>query len=76
MSSNRPFPSFPEPLHQNKVKYLAFDMEMIFHSHTKETHFHKKGWALCHILEVRVFGTRKWPIARHVLIVFCLVASL
>ena len=33
------------PLYENKVKWSAFDMEMIFHSHAKKTHFHKK--ALC-----------------------------
>ena len=38
-------------------------MEMIFHSHANKTHFHKKGCALGLILKVRVFGTRKWPIA-------------
>ena len=40
----------------------AFDMEMIFHSHANETHFHKEDCALGLILKVRVFGTRKWPI--------------
>ena len=34
-------------------------MEMIFHSHANKTHFHNRGCAL----EVRVFGTRKWPIS-------------
>ena len=37
-------------------------MEMIFHSHANETHFHKKGCALGLFLKVRVSGTRKWPI--------------
>ena len=37
-------------------------MEMIFHSHASKTNFHKKGCALALILNVRVFGTRKWPI--------------
>ena len=36
---------------------------MIFHSHANKTHFHKKGCAFGLILKVRVFGTRKWPIA-------------
>ena len=62
--SNRPFPSSPGPLYQNKVKCSAFDMEMIFHSHASKTHFHKKGCALGLILKVRVLGTRKWSI-RH-----------
>ena len=33
---------------------MAFDMEMIFHSHTNKTHFHRKGCALGLILKVRV----------------------
>ena len=37
-------------------------MEIIFHSHANETHFHKKGCAPSLILKVRVCGTRKWPI--------------
>ena len=36
---------------------------MTFHSHANKTHFHKKACALGLILKVRVFGTRKWPIA-------------
>ena len=40
-----PFPSFPGPLYQNEVKCLAFDMEIIFHSHANKTHFHKKSCA-------------------------------
>ena len=38
-------------------------MEIIFHSHANKTHFHKKGCAPILILKVRVFGTRKRPIA-------------
>ena len=49
----------PGPLYQNEVKCTALDVEMIFHSHTNKTHFHKKGCALGLILKVRVFGTRK-----------------
>ena len=41
---------------------LSLDMEMIFHSRANKTHFHKKGCALDFILNVRVFGTRKWPL--------------
>ena len=60
--TSRPIPSFPTPLFQNEVKWSAFDMEQIFHSHANKTHFHKKGCALGLILKVRLFGTRKWPI--------------
>ena len=56
---NRPLPSSPGPLYQNKR--WAFDMEMFFHSHASKIHFHNKGCALGLILKVRVFGTRKWP---------------
>ena len=58
---NRPFSSSPGPLYQNEAKCLAFDTEMIFHSHASKIHFRKKGCALGLILKVRVFGTRQWP---------------
>ena len=38
-------------------------MEMIFNSYANKPHFHKKGCALGLILKVKVFGTRKGPIA-------------
>ena len=53
---------FPGPLFQNEARCSAFDMEIIFHSHANNTHFHEKGCAPSLILKVRVFGTRKWPI--------------
>ena len=62
MLFNRPFPSSPGPLYQNEVKCSTFDEEMIFHSHANKIHIHKKCCTLDLILEVRVFGTRKWPI--------------
>ena len=37
--TNRPFTSSPAPLYHNEVKCLAFDEEMIFHSHANKTHF-------------------------------------
>ena len=43
----------------NEVQYIAFDMEMSFHSHANKTHFYKKDCALGLILKVRVFGTHK-----------------
>ena len=61
-SPNRPIPSSPRLLFQNEGRCSAFDMEVIIHSHTNKTHFHKKGCAPSLILKVRVFGTRKWPI--------------
>ena len=60
MCVNRP--CLPVPQYQNEVKCSTFDMEMIFHSHTNKSHFHKKGCALGLILMVRVFGTREWPV--------------
>ena len=33
---------------------------MVFYFHANKTHFYKKGFALCLVLKVRVFGTRKW----------------
>ena len=35
----------PGPLFQNEGRRSAFDMEIIFHSHANQTHFHKKGCA-------------------------------
>ena len=55
MMSNRPFLSSPGPLFQNEVKCSGFDLEIIFHSHAKKTHFHKKGCTPSLILKVRVF---------------------
>ena len=52
------------PLFQNEGRCSAFNMEIIFHSHANNTHFHKKGCAPSLILKVRVFGTRKWPISQ------------
>ena len=59
---NRSFLSSPGPPYQNEVKYSAFDIEMIFHSHADKTNFHRKGYTLGLILKVRFFGTQKWPI--------------
>ena len=67
---NRPFSSSPGPLFENEGKGSAFDMEIIFHSHANNTHFHKKGCAPSLILKVRVFGTRKWPIHVSLIITF------
>ena len=53
---------FPRALYQNEVRWSAFDMQMIFHSHANKTHFHKKDCAVGIILKMKVFGTRKWPI--------------
>ena len=42
----------------------AIDTIMIFYSHVNKTHFHKKGFALSLVFNVRVFGTRNRPIVR------------
>ena len=34
--------SSPRPLYPNEVKYSAFAVERIFHSHANKIHFHKK----------------------------------
>ena len=36
--------------------------KMSLYSHENKTHFHKKGFALSLVLEVRVLPTLKWPI--------------
>ena len=87
VSQNRPFPSSPGPLFQNRGSgelgnglfwltamvfqfNLISNMEIIVDSHANKTHFHKKGCAPSLILKVRVFGTRKRPIAEisHVVV--------
>ena len=40
------------------LKCSAFDMEMIFHSHANETHFHRKGCSRGLILKVGVMELR------------------
>ena len=60
IADNRRFPHSPGLcIKTNEVQCIAFDMEMIFHSHANKTHFYKKGCALGLILKVRVFGTHK-----------------
>ena len=34
-------------------------MKMSFNSHANKTHFHKKGFVLCLVFKVRIFGTLK-----------------
>ena len=41
----------------------------MFYYHANKTHFHKKVFALGLVLGVRVFGTRKWAIKAHCLII-------
>ena len=60
---NRPFTSCSKPLFQSEAKCESIDMEMIY-SYANKTNFHKKGFARSLVLEVRVFGTRKWPVIR------------
>ena len=61
LSNNIPFPSSLGPVYQKEVKWSAFNMEMIFHSHAHANNsFHKKGSCLGLIWKVRVFGTFFW----------------
>ena len=62
-------------LASQKGRCSAFDMEIIFHSHANKTHFHKKGCVPSLILKVRVFGTRKWPIAQGCCLLTCITNS-
>ena len=41
-------------------------MKIVFYSDANEAQYHKKGFTLSLVLKVRVFGTRKWPIAFHI----------
>ena len=66
---NRPFPSSKKSHFQSEAKCEAIDMKMIFNYDANKTHFHNKGFALSLVLKVRFFGTRKWPIKEHYVIV-------
>ena len=61
--TNRPFPSSKKFHFQNEAKCETFVVEMSFICIIIKTHFHNKGFALSLVLEVKLFGTRKWPIA-------------
>ena len=43
-------------------------MKMILHSHANKTHFQNKGFALSHVLKVRVFGIQRWLILLSLLL--------
>ena len=60
---NRPFPSSKTFHFQNEAKCETFVVEMSFNYDANKTHFHNKGFALSLVLKVKLFGTRKWPIA-------------
>ena len=62
LGENRPFPSSKKSHFQSEAKYEVIDMKMIFNCDANKTHFHNKGFALSLVLNVRYFGTRKWPI--------------
>ena len=57
----RPFPSCSKLLFQSEAKSETIAVKMIFHSHSNEAHYHKKGFGLSRVSKVRFFGTRKWP---------------
>ena len=75
VTGNRQFPSSPGPLFQNEGRCSAFDMKIIFHSHANKTHLHKKGCVPSLILKVRIFGTRKRPIAQGFCLLACITSS-
>ena len=54
------YPSCPKPQFQSEAKCKAIDM----HSRANKTHFHKKGFALSLVLKGKLFGNRRWSIAK------------
>ena len=56
----RAIPSCPKPQFQSEAKCKAIDM----HSRANKTHFHKKGFALSLVLKGKLFGNRRWSIAK------------
>ena len=65
---NRPFSSSKKFHFQNEAKCETFVVKMSFNYDANKTHFHNKGFALSLVLKVKLFGTRKWPIARVMLL--------
>ena len=62
------FPSSKKSHFQNEAKCETFVVKMSFISMTIKNHFHINGFALNLALKVRLFGTRKWPIVKGVMI--------
>ena len=60
---NRPFPSSKKFHFQNEAKCETFVVEMSFICIIIKNYFHINGFALSLVLKVKLFGTRKWPIA-------------
>ena len=58
----------PEPLLQSEAKGEAIDMKMSFNYDANKTHFQNKGFALGHVLKVRVFGIQRWLILLFLLL--------
>lgn len=56
---NGPFSSCPKFLFQSEVKCEAIAMKMFIYCHANKPHFHKKGFGLNLVLEVRVLQTEK-----------------
>ena len=56
----RAIPSYSKPQFQSEAKCKAIDM----HSRANKTHFHKKGFALSLVLKGKLFGNRRWSIAK------------
>ena len=54
------YPSCPKPQFQSEAKCKAIDT----HSRGNKTHFHKKGFALSPVLKGKLFGSRRWSIAK------------
>ena len=65
MEGNSRIGHFPDAtvLKRGQVENLSYENDFLLLYHANKTHFHKKGFALGHVLRVRVFGTRKWPIS-------------
>ena len=59
---NRPFQSWSKPLFQCESKCKTIGMKLIFLLSANTAHFHKKGFTLGLILQLRVFRTWKWPV--------------
>ena len=54
------YPSCPKSQFRSEAKCKAIDM----YCRANKTHFHKKGFALSLVLKGKLFGNRRWSIAK------------
>lgn len=62
---NKPYFRGAPSLCSSETKAEAIiDLIMFLYYYANESHYHQKGFTLGFVLKLRVFGTRKWPMAK------------